>query len=91
MNTRFISWGIWFILILLGLDIILVLAACADRSPRTEHQDSEFGLFHSVYDTRELFGLVLAVQLDGYVWKVEFLRHSGGGDHIDDSESLFVA
>ena len=25
MTTRFISWGMWLILVLLGLDIILVL------------------------------------------------------------------
>ncbi len=51
-----------------SVDVVLVLATCANGTPGAEHENRKFRVNHSVDDTRELFWLVFAVQLDGNVW-----------------------
>ena len=34
---------------------------------------------------------IFTVQLDSYVWEVQFLRYSGRGYYIDYGESFFIA
>ena len=72
------------------MDVALVLAAGAHGAAGAEHQDGEFRVDDAVDDTGELLGFVLAIQLDGDVREIQFLGHSGRGNHVHDGEAFFI-
>ena len=73
-----------------GVDVVLVLSTGAHGTAGAEHENRQFWLGDSVDHTGELFGLVLAVELDGNVRKVKFFGNTGAGNNVHDGEAFFI-
>ena len=67
------------------VDVVFVLSASAHSTSGAEHEDCKFWFGDSVNDTRKLFGLILAVELNSDVWKVKFFSNTGACNYVYDS------